>query len=419
MEREDRVYSFPHLCRRAETAAGAEPAVQPKDNTIMSTNKASNKSKTALPGKRGNVVNMDPWDLTIIGLDTEDGPEHPLYDERIKSPVDEGMVRNIMFQGVIEPIIVRKNGTVFEVVAGRSRVRACREANARLKVEGKELILVLAMNRRGTDADMMGVRISENEIRKGDTPLVKARNVQRLINQGRTEDECAVVFGVNVKSIKTWLSLLDCDEKVLAAVENNTLSATAAAKISVLPRAEQREQLQAMVVSGATTTQHAAAVARTKKDPKIGSGQEPKAIEEGIIIPPGKKTITRVLAAVDDGYELDPNVVKALKWIAGLSEPRTVKGLVKILNRIDADIAEKQAKLANREEQASERAAKKAEKDAARAAKQEEREAKRVEKEAKQAERAAKREAREAKRAEKEAKAAGAKRHGAAPKKKK
>jgi ParB family chromosome partitioning protein len=34
---------------------------------------------------------------------------HPLYDERIHLPIDEGMVLNIMELGVLEPIIVWKD----------------------------------------------------------------------------------------------------------------------------------------------------------------------------------------------------------------------------------------------------------------------------------------------------------------------
>src|SRR5512136_2177542 len=37
--------------------------------------------------KTGDLFKFKPSELIIVGLDTEDGPEHPLYDDRIGLPV--------------------------------------------------------------------------------------------------------------------------------------------------------------------------------------------------------------------------------------------------------------------------------------------------------------------------------------------
>jgi hypothetical protein len=106
--------------------------------------------KTAIDAKRGNLFLVPPEDITIIGLDTEDGPEHPLFDERVLLPVDEALARNIAIHGVIEPVVIRKNGDdVIEVIDGRQRVRSARLANERLEAEGKEPVLVPVVRRVG------------------------------------------------------------------------------------------------------------------------------------------------------------------------------------------------------------------------------------------------------------------------------
>ena len=53
---------------------------------------------------------------------------------RVDDEPTEEMIRNVMHFGVIEPIVVRKNQETgkTEVVAGRKRTKACREANRRL-----------------------------------------------------------------------------------------------------------------------------------------------------------------------------------------------------------------------------------------------------------------------------------------------
>ena len=122
-------------------------------------------SKQALNGRRLNAFGMDPMDLTVIGHDTEDGPDHPLYDERVKLPIDDAMVMNIASLGVREPIIVRKNGDAVEVVDGRRRVLHARVANELLAKKGEPLITVPAMLAKGDACLMEQVAISLNEIR--------------------------------------------------------------------------------------------------------------------------------------------------------------------------------------------------------------------------------------------------------------
>jgi len=292
--------------------------------------------KPALNGTRKDVFYMDPDDIVVVGADTNDGPDHPLYDERVKLPLDEGMVLNIMYQGVLQPIVVRKDGGDPQAVAGRRRTLHAREANRRLKKQGKEAVKVPALNRRGSDKDMLGIMISENEIRRDDSPLTKARKVQKLLDMGATEAECATIFGVTKKSIDNWTRLLDCDDKVVKAVESNKISASAAAKLSKLSRADQREHLEEMLASGNTSTKQSAAIARSKTNKGNKDADEGEE-DEGVIVAPGKKVLNKVLAAVADGAELDPAAVKVVKWVTGKVDARQVKGLTKILNAIEAE----------------------------------------------------------------------------------
>ena len=51
-----------------------------------------------------NVLTFEPENLHLVTDKT-----HPLYDERVHLPIDEGMVLNIKELGVLEPIIVWKD----------------------------------------------------------------------------------------------------------------------------------------------------------------------------------------------------------------------------------------------------------------------------------------------------------------------
>ncbi len=188
---------------------------------------------------RSNVWLFPPEDLTIIGLDTDDTDSHALYDSRIHLPVDPAMVASIAFDGIKQPILIRKNGTRVEVVVGRQRVRAAREANKLLLEQGKEPVRVPALPARGEDHDLFGVMITENEIRRGDDPLTKAYKLQKYLNMGRTNEEAMVRFGVSAMTISNWLNLLELHPKVQALVKQSKLASSAVLIFKDLPLEDQ------------------------------------------------------------------------------------------------------------------------------------------------------------------------------------
>jgi len=152
-------------------------------------------------------------------------------------------------QGVLEPILVRRNqetGDV-EVVDGRQRVKAAREANKRLKKQGLELIRVPAMPQRASDHKAMGMLISANEHRQDDTPLGRAKKAQRYLDLGRSEAEVAALFGISTASVKNMLSLLDAPAAVRSAVESGKITTSAGYKLAKLEPAEARKKVDELI----------------------------------------------------------------------------------------------------------------------------------------------------------------------------
>lgn len=199
--------------------------------------------KKGLTGIKLLAYSVDPDDLVIVGGDTPD-KKSPLYDERVNLPVNESLVKNIMVYGVLEPVLVRKNAhDDFEVVDGRQRVRAAREANRRLREAGRdaEVIRVPIIIKKAEGSQLAGMMVSANEIRQDDTPLAKARKASHLIGLGRTEDEAATIFGVTPQTIGNWLRLLNLTPELLSQVEQGNVSASEASKVAKAPEAVQRK----------------------------------------------------------------------------------------------------------------------------------------------------------------------------------
>jgi ParB family chromosome partitioning protein len=184
-------------------------------------------------GKRANLYRFDPRDLVLV-----DDPEHPLYDERVHLPTEESLVRNIAMHGVIEPVIICKIGGDPVVVDGRQRVKAALEASDRLEAEGKERVLVPCMTRRGNAESLFGVSVSANEHRKDDSPLGRAHKMLRLLETGRSAEECSIIFGVTPQTITNWLTLVELPNAVQDAVDRGDISATAASCLSGLSHRE-------------------------------------------------------------------------------------------------------------------------------------------------------------------------------------
>jgi ParB family chromosome partitioning protein len=194
--------------------------------------------KNALEAPRSNLFNLEPETLFLI---TDE--KNPLYDPRVNLPVEDTLVQNIMYQGIIEPVVVTKQDDKVVVVAGRQRVRAAIEANKRLKEMGKETLRVPCVVRRGDDTALFGVSVSENEQRRDDSPLAKAEKLQRYLNMGKSEEEATVVFGVTVQSVHNWLKLLELSAAVKKAVDTGKISANAAVQFHGLDREAQEAGL--------------------------------------------------------------------------------------------------------------------------------------------------------------------------------
>lgn len=204
----------------------------------------SDSKKTNGALSRTDLFYFDPNDLTLV-----EDQKHPLYDERIKLPIDDSIVLSIMKYGILEPITVRKNGTdkkgnpIIEVIDGRQRTRCAREANRRLSESGGELHRIPAVVKRLDDATLFGVMVATNEGRTQDSPLIKARKMSRFIAMGRSEDDVAITFCCSKATVKNHLALLDLDETVQRAIEAGRVGVTIAKKLAALPREEQVEAL--------------------------------------------------------------------------------------------------------------------------------------------------------------------------------
>lgn len=275
-------------------------------------------------------------DLTIIGVDTDDGPDVLGYDEQCTKMSEDDwqrMIRSILDVGeVIQPIVGRRDGLRIIVVAGRKRVIAVRRINKENGWEGtdKEIVVPTTMGRR-TDEEFLAVQIAENEGRIQRTPLQRARLAERAHRRNWSDERICETFHVKLATLRQWRKGLELDDKVLALVERGEIKLHAAVQLGEFPRAEQHKRALAMIESGATTVAAGAAQrtqGRTESandddegGKRKGKGASRGARTPGAYRPPSKPTLTKLYNESGRGSALKCSVASILEWALGLAGP--------------------------------------------------------------------------------------------------
>ena len=142
--------------------------------------------------------------------------------------------------GLIQPIVVRKTGDRYELIAGERRWRAARVAG---------LATVPALVREASAFEQAQMALVENIQRENLNPIDRALAYRTLMGQlGLTQAELAARMGEERSSIANYLRLLDLGEAVQAMVVDGRLSMGHAKILAgVLDKAEQERLAQIVV----------------------------------------------------------------------------------------------------------------------------------------------------------------------------
>jgi ParB family chromosome partitioning protein len=153
----------------------------------------------------------------------------------------EELSQSIRRTGILQPVLVAKEGGRFRIVAGERRVRAARLAG---------LSEVPVIVREGvTDRDHLLLALIENLQRRDLTPLEEAEAYRNLKDEfGLTQEDVAERVGKDRATIANALRLLKLSAAVRAALETGDLSAGHARALLALPSEADQEQLAKEVV---------------------------------------------------------------------------------------------------------------------------------------------------------------------------
>ena len=211
-------------------------------------------------------LGAEPTEVEIDAIDP--GPMQPRthFDEGSL----EGLADSIRAHGVVQPLLVRRQGERFELIAGERRWRA-----ARLAGLSKVPIVV----RDVPDGDLLEIALIENIQRENLNPIEEAQAYQRLIESvGLTQEALAARVGRDRSYITNYLRLLKLPDDLQKLVIEGRLSTGHARTILGLSQPDLQRKIARQVIDGALSvraTEHLVRKAVEGSPAKTASAVDP------------------------------------------------------------------------------------------------------------------------------------------------
>lgn len=151
-----------------------------------------------------------------LGIDQiEPNSEQPRT--RFEEAALDELATSITSNGIVQPIVVRRNGGRYQIVAGERRWRAAQKAGLR-----KVPVVV----RDVADEKLLEIALIENIQRQELNPVEEARAFRKLIdNIGLTQEMVSSRIGKSRTMIATSMRLLKLPGEVLELIEHEKITA--------------------------------------------------------------------------------------------------------------------------------------------------------------------------------------------------
>jgi ParB family transcriptional regulator, chromosome partitioning protein len=164
------------------------------------------------------------------------------------------LTASIRASGVIQPIVVRRDGEDYELIAGERRWRAARDAG---------LERIPAVVRDATDAESLELALVENLLREDLNPIEAAEGYRRLLAEfGWTQEQLGQRIGKDRSSIANALRLLRLPDPIQEDLRSGRLTMGHALSLLSLTTAEEQLKLREQILA------HSWSVRATEDDVK-------------------------------------------------------------------------------------------------------------------------------------------------------
>ncbi len=175
--------------------------------------------------------------LPVEEIRRDDGQPRKAFDEtKLKE-----LAESIRQQGVLQPVLVRRDGRGYKLIAGERRWRAAQLAGLRE---------VPAIVREATDGEAFELALVENLQRTDLNPIEEAHGYKRLMDERHlTQEQVAARVGKDRSTVANALRLLALPEEVKSMLADGELDMGHARAILGLGQKSEMLQLARAVVA--------------------------------------------------------------------------------------------------------------------------------------------------------------------------
>lgn len=165
------------------------------------------KNKDDVEGNSGQVRYVPIKDI----INNPAQPRQTFLEEEL-----EELASSIRTLGILQPVLLRRVGSLYEIVAGERRWRAAQRAG---------LTSVPAIVRELDDRDTLQIALVENVQRQQLNPVEEALGYDRLMHEfAYTQEQVADLVGKSRASIANFLRLLKLAPEVLELLKDDEIS---------------------------------------------------------------------------------------------------------------------------------------------------------------------------------------------------
>ena len=220
-------------------------------------------------------VNVKPTELELSAIKANPYQPRRVFDEEKL----QELAASIKEFGVVQPLVVRKKGKGYELVAGERRLRAAKLAG---------LTSVPAIIKEYDDIKMMEIALVENIQRHDLNPIEEAQGLRRLMAECKlTQEQAAEKVGRSRVAVTNILRLLNLPEAIQGFIVDGKLNMGQAKQLLGLPKQEQQLEVAKAIMENGWSSRMTEQVVRLLKEGKqlkivreIVEEQAPKAKEK-------------------------------------------------------------------------------------------------------------------------------------------
>jgi ParB family chromosome partitioning protein len=213
---------------------------------------------------RGGAIEVD---LDLLAPNDQQ-PRVQMDDAKL-----EELAQSIRANGIIQPILVRRTGATYRIIAGERRWRAAQRAGLH------KVPVVVREVPEGSEQQLLELALVENIQRENLNPIDEALAYQRLADEfGLTQEQIAAAVGKDRSSVANFIRLLKLPDEVRASLVAGELSMGHARALLALSDAAAQRHAAREVIARTLSVRDAEALVKKLASP--GAAEPPVATPE-------------------------------------------------------------------------------------------------------------------------------------------